>query len=60
MWLLHLLRWLYSNVWGNLVASALWATPALWHLHAKLNRHHRELTQGNAKVELPITESEHP
>lgn len=27
---------------GNLVASALWAIPALVHLHRKLDRHHKE------------------
>lgn len=30
------------GVAGNLVASVLWAFPALWHLHRKLNRQHAE------------------
>lgn len=34
--------WPSGNVLGNLIASAIWAAPALWHLHAKLNRQHRE------------------
>lgn len=29
-------------VWSNLLASVIWAAPALWHLHAKLDRQHRE------------------
>jgi hypothetical protein len=31
-----------AGVIGNLVASLLWALPALIHLHRKLNRHHNE------------------
>lgn len=30
------------GVLGNLVAAIVWAAPALWHLHRKLDRHHRE------------------
>ena len=37
------IHWLYQNVIGNLTASALWAAPALFHLHLKLNRQHNEL-----------------
>lgn len=33
-----------AGVSQNLVASALLGIPALWHLHAKLDRHHREVT----------------
>lgn len=45
---------LWHDVWslafavgivGNLVASALWAIPALLHLHRKLDRHHAEHMQ---------------
>lgn len=34
--------WPNGIVVGNLIASALWAAPALTHLHRKINRHHRE------------------
>jgi len=34
--------WPNGIVVGNLIASALWATPALVHLHRKIDRHHRE------------------
>jgi hypothetical protein len=34
--------WPNGIVLGNLIASALWATPALIHLHRKIDRHHRE------------------
>lgn len=30
------------GVAGNLTASAILGAPALWHLHRKLNRQHRE------------------
>lgn len=30
---------------GNLTASALWAIPALFHLHRKLDRNHAEHMQ---------------
>lgn len=37
-----LLGWLYSNVLGNLVASAIWATPAtvVWFRKIKPHLHH--------------------
>jgi hypothetical protein len=31
-----------AGVLGNLTASALLGTPAVWSLHRKLNRHHAE------------------
>lgn len=34
--------WPDGIVVGNLIASALWATPALMHLHRKLDRHHKQ------------------
>jgi hypothetical protein len=37
-----LFSWPNGIVLGNLIASALWATPALIHQHRKLNRHHEE------------------
>lgn len=37
-----LIRWPDGIVLGNLIASAIWATPALIHLHLKLNRQHKE------------------
>ena len=37
-----LFAWPQGIVVGNLIASALWATPALIHLHLKLRRQHRE------------------
>ena len=40
--LLILFAWPNGIVVGNLIASAIWAAPALWHLHRKLERHHRE------------------
>lgn len=38
----ELFGWPYGIVVGNLIASVLWATPALLHLHAKLNAQHGE------------------
>lgn len=35
--------WPDGSVWSNLIASVIWATPALWHIHRKLNRHHNEI-----------------
>lgn len=35
--------WPAGIVVGNLIASLIWAAPALLHLHRKLNRHHAEL-----------------
>lgn len=37
-----LFSWPNGIVLGNLIASALWATPTLIHLHTKLNRQHKE------------------
>jgi hypothetical protein len=37
-----LFDWPAGIVVGNLLASAMWATPALIHLHRKLDRHHKE------------------
>ena len=34
--------WPDGAVYSNLLASLIWAAPALWHLHRKLDRHHRE------------------
>ena len=42
----HLIRTLFhwpdGIVVGNLIASAIWAAPALLHLHRKIDRNHRE------------------
>lgn len=35
--------WPSGNVLGNLMASAMWTTPALAHLHWRQRRHHRAL-----------------
>lgn len=40
--LVTLFSWPNGIVVGNLIASAIWAAPALWHLHRKLDRHHAE------------------
>jgi hypothetical protein len=44
---IHIIRVLFSwpdgIVLGNLLASAMWAAPALIHLHRKMNRHHARL-----------------
>lgn len=42
----EMFSWPNGIVVGNLIASALWATPALIHLHTKINRHHREAMKG--------------
>lgn len=34
-----------AGVIGNLCATLIVGLPAMMHLHAKLNRHHRELTE---------------
>ena len=41
-----LFEWPAGIVVGNLIASALWAAPALAHLHWLQARRHRELTGG--------------
>jgi hypothetical protein len=43
----HLVGWLYTNVWGNLVASAIGSAlsvtaAAVWH-HRRLARHHQAI-----------------
>lgn len=43
-------HWLYANVVGNLTASALWAAPALLHLHRKLNRQHDQVIKSVRKA----------
>lgn len=40
-----LFDWPGGIVVGNLIASIMWATPALFHLHKKLNRHHKEMLE---------------
>jgi hypothetical protein len=37
-----LFGWPQGIVVGNLIASVLWAAPALLHLHRKLDRQHTE------------------
>lgn len=37
----ELFNWPSGIVVGNLIASALWAVPAFWHLHWKIDRHQR-------------------
>lgn len=39
--LVTLFGWPNGIVVGNLIASALWAAPALAHLHIRLTRQHR-------------------
>ena len=41
-----LFRWPDGIVVGNLIASAMWATPALIHLHRKLDRNHAAIVKG--------------
>lgn len=38
----EMFRWPDGIVLGNLIASALWAAPALLHLHRKLDANHAE------------------
>jgi len=39
-----------AGVLGNLTASLILGTPALWHLHRKLNRQHQwHVDNANAK-----------
>ena len=38
----ELFGWPNGIVVGNLIASAIWAAPALWHLHRKLDAQHAE------------------
>lgn len=38
----ELFSWPSGIVVGNLIASAMWATPALLHLHRKIDRNHAE------------------
>jgi hypothetical protein len=43
--LIDLFSWPSGIVVGNLIASAMWATPALIHLHRKIDRNHAEHLQ---------------
>lgn len=38
-----LFGWPDGIVVGNLIASALWALPALWHLDRRMRRRHQQL-----------------
>ena len=42
----YFFAWYTGAVYSNLIASMIWGVPAgtvaLWHLHRKLDRHHRE------------------
>lgn len=40
---MQLLVWLYHNVWGNLVASAICTTIAYIKIHAKQKKHHQDM-----------------
>jgi hypothetical protein len=48
--LLILFGWPNGIVLGNLLASLIWAVPALIHLHVKLNRHHNEILARKGKT----------
>jgi hypothetical protein len=50
--LAEMFAWPDGIVVGNLIASALWAAPALLHLHRKLDRYHAE--QGRRHDELRV------
>lgn len=39
LWVLF--NWPNGIVVGNLIASAIWGVPSMWHLHRKINRHHQ-------------------
>lgn len=41
--LAEMFSWPQGIVVGNLVASVIWAAPALVHLHRKLDRNHKEI-----------------
>lgn len=49
MWLIDFIRTLFhwpdGIVVGNLIASAIWATPTVLHLRKKMNQNHEELKQ---------------
>lgn len=49
-----LFAWPQGIVVGNLIASALWAAPALGHLHWLQARRHRELTGGSPAAAAAI------
>ncbi len=51
-----LLRWPDGIIVGNLIASAIWAAPALWHLHRKLDRHHAQRAAERARIEAQLRE----
>lgn len=53
-----LFQWPQGIVVGNLIASAMWATPAFLHLHHKLNRHHRQLTASQQPATLDSSSQE--
>lgn len=46
----ELFSWPAGIVVGNLIASAIWATPALIHLHRKLSKQHQEHMRAIASV----------
>lgn len=56
MWgfLVTLFQYPSGIVLGNLMASAIWATPALIHLHRKIDRNHREHMEAIRRVPLHV------
>jgi len=40
-----------AGVIGNLTASLICGIPAMWHLHHKLDRHHREQLDATGRPE---------
>jgi len=53
----EMFRWPDGIVVGNLIASALWAAPALVHLHRKLDRQHAERGAEAARLLAEVGEA---
>lgn len=52
-----LLSWPDGIIVGNLIASAVWATPTFIHLHHKMNKHHHAHIEHINKLHRKIEEN---
>lgn len=47
----YFFSWPTGQIWPNLLASVLWTTPTLLHLHRKINRIHKRM---GALIDRPV------
>lgn len=49
--LVTLFRYPDGIVFGNLLASVIWATPTMFTLHKKLDKHHKKVSDLHEKID---------